>query len=185
MNKIYNTEMTQWLSMYNHFYTESIISEKIELLTNQQQTEIKNILDNSKIENKRFERFQFSKYFEFNDNNYNWCILKENDEILAIALINDNIPYKDYYYITEIQSLKKGYGKKLLEELFKKYKKVWLMSNTVAGDSLMNFYRSLNLKEIIIPDSVYGCPAYFYCTNQCDYDKLEKYCDSIYANDEN
>ena len=164
--------------------TEINETEDLKLLTNLSNDLIKNIIDNEKIENKRFERVQFSKYFEFDSDNYNWCVLSSKDENLAIALINDNTPYDDYYYISEIQSLKKGYGKKLLEELFKKYKKVWLMSNTTAGDSLLNFYRSLNLKEIIIPNSVYGCPAYFYCTKQCDYNKLENYCESIYADGE-
>jgi hypothetical protein len=159
-------------------------TENLKLLTNLSDDTIKNILDTEKIENKRFERVQFSKYLEFGGDNYNWCALTSNNEKLAIALINDNTPYDEYYYISEIQSLKKGYGKKLLEELFNKYKKVWLMSNTTAGDSLLNFYRSLNLKEIIIPNSVYGCPAYFYCTKQCDYNKLEAYCNAFYGQDD-
>jgi hypothetical protein len=68
-------------------------------------------------------------------------------------------------------------------KLFEKYKNVWLMANTMAGETLLDFYRKSNLEEIIIPDSVYGCPLYFYCTKQCDLRKLENYCNTMYANE--
>ena len=31
---------------------------------------------------------------------------------------------------------------------------------------------------------MYGCPAYFFCTDDCDYDKLGEYCYAFFANDE-
>lgn len=57
------------------------------------------------------------------------------------------------------------------------------MANTTAGEDLINYYRSLKLKEILVPDSVYECPAYFFCTKECDYDKLEEYFNAFYSND--
>ena len=58
------------------------------------------------------------------------------------------------------------------------------MANTAAGDSLIDYYRSLGMfDEICVEDSVYGCPAYFFCTKDCDYGKLEDYCVAFYAND--
>jgi hypothetical protein len=159
-------------------------NDNIQLISNVSSDEIENILDTAKIENKRFERIQFSKYLEFGGDNYNWCVLKNNDEPLAVALLNDNTPFKDYYLIAEIQTLKKGYGKILLQEIIKQYKKVWLMANTTAGEDLLNYYRSLKLNEIVVPESVYECPAYFFCSNDCDIEKLENYIIAFYSNEE-
>ena len=80
--------------------------------------------------------------------------------------------------------MKKGFGLPLLKEIVERYKKVWLMANTAAGDTLIDYYRDTGLfDEIEIPDSIYECPAYFFCTSQCDYAKLEGYCVAFYAND--
>ena len=57
------------------------------------------------------------------------------------------------------------------------------MADVTAGEDLLNYYRSLKLHEIIVPDSVYGCPAFFYCTKQCDIYKLEDYIEAFFAND--
>ena len=105
-------------------------------------------------------------------------------DAFAIACIKLDEPFKDYCYIYEIQGLRKGYGKVLLVKLVERHGKVWLMANTAAGDSLIDYYRNLGMfDEICIEDSVYGCPAYFFCTKDCDYGKLEDYCVAFYAND--
>lgn len=80
--------------------------------------------------------------------------------------------------------MKKGSGFSLLKKIVEQYGKVWLMANTCAGDSLIDYYRNTGLfEEITIDDSVYGCPAYFFCSKDCDYYKLSDYCIAFYAND--
>lgn len=120
----------------------------------------------------------------FDDNSLNWSVLFNDGEPVSIAALKENEPFKGYVYINEIQSLKKGFGKKHLEMIFSKYGAVWLMANTAAGDSLIEYYVKLGLQEIEIGDSVYGCPAYFFCTDDCDFHKLEDYCDAFYSNEE-
>jgi len=160
--------------------TENI--ENVKLLTNVPEDTIKNILDTQKIENPRFEKIQFEKYLGIPETT--WTTLMDKEGCLAIAAVKEDQPFNGYCYIEEIQSLKKGYGQHLLKELFKKYRKVWLMSNTAAGETLTDYYRKLGLEEIVIEDSVYGCPAHFFCTKECDYDKMENYLIAFYSNEE-
>ena len=157
--------------------------EQITFNANITQEEVTDILENSPIDNPRFEKDQFTQYF--GQDEISWCGLFSNDgNCLSLAAIQHNHPFSGYLYISEIQTLKKGFGLPLLKEIDERYKKVWLMANTSSGDSLIDYYRNTGLfEEIAIEDSVYGCPAYFFCTSQCDYVKLEDYCFAFYAND--
>ena len=56
-----------------------------------------------------------------------------------------NHPFKGYAYIDEIQTLKKGYGLPLLKRIVDEFGKVWLMANTAAGDTLIDYYRDTEL----------------------------------------
>ena len=104
---------------------------------------------------------------------------------MSVAAVQNDHPFAGYAYIDEIQTLKKGYGLPLMKKIVEEFKKVWLMANTAAGDSLVDYYRDTGLfDEIYIEDSVYECPAYFFCTRECDYDRLEGYCNAFYANDD-
>lgn len=60
---------------------------------------------------------------------------------------------------------------------------MWLLVNPTAKESLIDYYRGTGLfdNEIVVKDSTYGCPAHFFCTSQCDYDKLNEYCNSVYT----
>ena len=108
--------------------------------------EVKDILDNSKVENPRFEAAQFEKYYGQSGNN--WCILQGgNGECLAMAVLEMDNPEKGYVFVSEIQNLKKGYGKPLFQNIFKKYGKVWFMANPDAGDSLVQYYVGLGLEH--------------------------------------
>ena len=159
-------------------------TDAVAFKTNIPQNVIQDLLNNTDIENSRFDVGQFKKYY--GQDNISWCALfSENEECLSISAIQMNHPFKGYVYIDEIQTLKKGYGLPLLKRIVDEFGKVWLMANTAAGDALIDYYRDTELfQEICIDDSVYGCPAYFFCTDECDYDKLEGYCYAFFANDE-
>ena len=147
------------------------------------QEEVTDILENSPIDNQRFEKDQFTKYF--GQDKISWCgLFSQDGNCVSLAAIQHHHPFSGYLYISEIQTLKKGYGLQLLKKIVEQFRKVWLMANTSAGDSLIDYYRDTGLfEEIAIEDSIYGCPAYFFCTSQCDYVKLEGYCVAFYAND--
>ena len=146
-------------------------TEGVAFKTNIPQDAIKDLLNATDIENSRFDIGQFEKYY--GQDNINWCALfSENEECLSIAAIQMNHPFK-------------GYGLPLLKHIVDEFGKVWLMANTATEDTLVDYYRDTELfQEIYIEDSVWECPAYFFCTDGCDYDKLEGYCYAFYANDD-
>ena len=104
-------------------------------------------------------------------------------ECLAMAVLAFDFAKADDCYICEIQSFKKGYGKELILKLMKYQKKLWLMANTLAGEKLLDFYRDpmFKFEEYVVPNSIYGCPAYFFYTRECDEDKLRGYIDAFYS----
>ena len=159
-------------------------TEGVVFKTNIPQDTIKDLLNATDIENSRFDIGQFEKYY--GQDNISWCALfSEDGGCLSIAAIQMNHPFKGYVYIAEIQTLKKGYGLPLLKHIVDEFGKVWLMANTATEDTLVDYYRDTGLfQEIYIEDSVWECPAYFFCTDGCDYDKLEGYCYAFYANDD-
>lgn len=159
--------------LYFETFPEKFVADMLEPST---------IKDNPIVNNPRLEIDQFTKYFGQDD--IVWCGLVSKGACLALAAVQENNPFSGYLYIDEIQTLKKGYGLPLLKRIIERYGKVWLMANTAAGDSLIDYYRDTGLfEEIDIDDSIYGCPAYFFCTSQCDYDKVEGYCQAFYSND--
>ena len=105
----------------------------------------------------------------------NWCVLATKDANVAIAAIIEDYPFNGYCYINEIQSLEKGYGKILIDEIVKKYKKVWLTADVSADEKLVDYYRQFDFEEIVIKKSVWDKEAHFFCTKDCDCDKLEVY----------
>lgn len=154
-------------------------AEEIRLLTHVSVDNIKNIIKTVKTDNKRFSKTQFSKYFKVNS--INWCILCNRDENLAIAAVLDNDPFNGHYFIAEIQRLKRGYGKTLIEEIVKRYRKVWLMSDPSASDELLGYYRGLDMKEIVATNPSKKSTTHFFCTKQCDFEKLEQHCKDMWG----
>lgn len=160
--------------LYFETFPEKFVADLLEPST---------IKDNPIVDNPRLETDQFTKYFGQDD--IVWCGLVSKGACLALAAVQENHPFSGYLYISEIQTLKKGYGLPLLKKIIEQYGKVWLMANTCSGDSLIDYYRDTGLfEEIYIEDSVYGCPAYFFCSSQCEYDRIEGYCVAFYANDD-
>lgn len=159
---------------------ESIEQEELIFSSDVDEKIIRTALDVGKINNPRYSRTNFTKYF--GQDNIKWCTLSINTEIVAIAAVEENNPFDGYVYINDIQTLIKGYGRTLLDEIFNNYKKVWLMADVTAGEDLLNYYRSLKLHEMVVPDSIYDCPAFFYCTKQCDIYKLEDHIEAFFAN---
>ena len=147
------------------------------------------ILDNTTIENQRFDRSQFIKYLDGSDQRDLEIVglfAEFPKECLAMAVLAFDFAKADDCYICEIQSFKKGYGKELILKLMKYQKKLWLMANTLAGEKLLDFYRDpmFKFEEYVVPNSIYGCPAYFFYSKECDEDKLRGYIDAFYSQDD-
>ena len=157
-------------------------SQGYEFMSGLSEVEVEDMLDSSPNENPRFEVDQFRKYF---GSDVEWCALVEpgTGNALAISCMESNNPFPGYCFISEVQNLKKGYGKPLLLELFRKYGTVWLMSNPDAGESLSSYYRKLNLEQIEVKNSIYGGALCFFATSDCDLEKLESYCIENYSSE--
>ena len=144
------------------------------------------ILDSTTIENRRFDRSQFTKYLNGNDERNLELVGLFSEfptECLAMAVLAFDFAKADDCYICEIQSFKKGYGKELIQKLMKYQKKLWLHADITASESLLDFYRDPDFKfeEYVIPNSKYDCPIHFFYTQDCDEDALRKHIDSQYS----
>lgn len=113
--------------------------------------------------NSRFSIKQFQKYLSLN--NILWkAICNENDEIFALACLE----YKkennlNICYLAEIQTIIKGYGKKLLQCIIKKekYDIFYLLVDPTANETLLSWYKQFDMKEIHIEKSIYGTHTTF------------------------
>lgn len=68
----------------------------------------------------------------------------------AVCVVHRDYPERGIAKVLEIQSLYRGYGRKLMEALFRKFDSVWLMSNPEGGDDLVNYYASLDMDPVFI-----------------------------------
>lgn len=149
------------------------------------QQDIEDILDVIKNSNPRYDRSQFTKNLQDGSKNNRWIgCFDEKNELMALALVQEDSPYSGMYYINEIQSFQKGYGAILLSEILRKFNKVWLMCDSRGGEDLKEFYRrnEFHLEEYVIPNSVYDVPVSFFYTSNIDSDRLITYLDTFYSN---
>ena len=144
---------------------------------------VESILDSTKTDNKRYDRAQITKYLKSGDDIEFVALFNEfPKECLAMAVLQFDKANAEDCYVCEIQSFAKGFGKKLLLDIMKYQKNLWLMANVTAGQKLLDFYRDkdFNFNEYCIQDSVYGCPATFFYTKSCNKEKIEKCIDSAF-----
>lgn len=125
-------------------------------------------LAKSEIQNQHFSASQFEKNYDTED--MIWCMLFDDArECVAAAAIQPNVLGINDFCLNEVQSLKRGFGKRIIADIIKKYGEahnLWLMANPeVAGDALLKIYRSFNLIEKVVENSVYdGKPIHFFYT---------------------
>ena len=166
---------------------DTIIKESLSKTTVREipQQDIEDILDVIKNSNPRYDRSQFTKNLQDGSRNNKWIgCFDEKNELMALALVQEDSPYSGMYYINEIQSFQKGYGAILLSEILKKFNKVWLMCDPRGGEDLKKFYRrkEFHLEEYVIPNSVYDVPVSFFYTKNIDSDNLITYLDTFFSN---
>lgn len=126
-------------------------SNKIDYLTDLSDSAVYRLLDNAEIDNPRYDKANFTKLL--GQNGYYWCALVQDGKALAICAILPHNPYYGCYFLNEIQSLRKGYGKILFEKVIQQFKAVWLTSDYTANDSLNDYYRHSGLfNEMMVRD---------------------------------
>lgn len=114
---------------------------------------VKHILKQFKnVENKRYDCKQFSKLF---GSNIIWYGYIEDESLKSLVALDYNRLGCNEYYINEIQSFEKGFGKKLLMDLFNHFSKVYLLVDPSANNGLLGYYKQFHLKEINLYSSIW------------------------------
>lgn len=122
-------------------------------------------------ENQRYNEKQFTKYKWDISKNKVWFGAFQNDKCLALCLVKTN-EFEGVNFLVEMQTFKKGIGKKLLQFLMKKFKEFYWMSDPDSGDKLVKFYEQFGLKHHTIENhEFFGKVTYFYKVNSKEKEK--------------
>lgn len=164
----------------NFVKTLSESSNEIVFVYDMTEDNVKMILDTVEIKNSRYDRRQFEKYI--GQPNLKYCGIFENGKCRAMAVLVENQP-TSHIYIAEYQAfVSGGFAAKLLIDIIRKYRKIWLMADPTADVKLLEYYRQTRFRfsEYVIPNSIWG-PAHFFYTGKCDEKQLRSYLDSQYT----
>ena len=145
-------------------------------LTDKLIPELQKLVDAKKIENELFNINQITKYAS-NSNYYGVIVKLKTGEIGAVAVCIENLLKLDDICIAQIFSIKKGYGKILLEEFIKNVKNSWLECDpSEKTGKLKQYYEKVfNGKghEVTIYLDIFKKDVSFF-HNFDDNDKFEK-----------
>ena len=116
--------------------------------------EVRKLLDeiDGYVENRRYDRKQFEKYLdstkgtELSSNSMFYGMFEsEGGKCLALSYLN-RTP-KDFILIAEIQSIFKGCGKILIENIASLCGNMWLMADPSVKSGLVEYYRQFGFEE--------------------------------------
>ena len=102
--------------------------------------------------NSRYDSNQFTKLI---GSNKIWEMIDNK----ALAVLDYNRLGLQDYYLNEIQSFEKGYGKKLLQELIKKYDILWFIADPSSDSNLVKYYEQFGLNEFVIEHTIWNKPV--------------------------
>lgn len=116
--------------------------------------EVRNILDeiDKYVENRRYRRKQFEKYIDStkgidSPSNSMFYGMFESDGGKCLALSYLNRTPKDFILIAEIQSIFKGCGKILIENIASLCDNMWLAADPTAKKTLVEYYRQFGFDK--------------------------------------
>ena len=112
--------------------------------------------------NKRFNSEQFSKYFDEKCKCQKiWYGCFKNNKLMALSLLK-KIP-ENFVLLAEFQTIVKGYGKLLLDDILSKSNNIWWCADPTGGESLVDYYRQFGLEEQLIKMSKWtNTPEYAF-----------------------
>lgn len=176
-------------SVRHYMKTYEALEFKSNYVMNIQPAEVKKTFDFWNAHNMLSDRVSFEQFKKnFNNDSAEIVGLEEKHfgqmAYVALATIIQDYADIDDVYINEIQSFNKGAGKKLITEIVKRHGSVWLMANPTQPESLVEYYRSLDIgfKEYVIKHSIWdGKPAHFFYTTSIDDNKLTEFIDQHYS----
>lgn len=173
VKKVYNDSKKPTTSTRNNRQSTLPKTDKIEYLTDLSDSAVYRLLDNAEIDNPRYNKANFTKLL--GQNGYYWCALVQDGKALAICAIQPHSPYYGCYFLNEIQSLRKGYGKTLFEKVIQQFKAVWFTSDYTASDSLNDYYRHSGLFNEITVRGKNGVRHNIFYTRFVNESRLKEY----------
>ena len=128
-------------------------------------------------ESPRWDRSQLEKYLSssksIDDEEHSayFGLFRANDDsCLALAYLN-KVP-DGFILIAQVNSVVKGYGRKLIDVISGKASNLWLAADPAGGETLLEYYRTFDcFKEIRLKHSkwVAGQPeSFFYKTSDAE-----------------
>ena len=154
--------------------TDKTLPHNISTVYNLRNDEIVKFLNSCiPTDNPRFELRALTKLLKTKGD---WILYKENEVIMAIAFLASNVLGVNDTYILEFQTIKKGYGKALLNVILDHYTNVWLLSYIEASDSLLEYYQQFKLNEFVLEHCEFGgdSTAHFFYQESFDKAVFEK-----------
>ena len=144
-------------------------------------SEVQDILKKSKSYvdlNPRFAAQKFTEqYARWNRDLFPsmiWYGLFDGDSCKALSLLEKD--RNGIILLVEIQSLVKGFGKILLDEILQKASNFWLAVDPNSGETLVEWYRQFDLlKEHIVNHSIWADgneQHFFYKSSNEEYEKM-------------
>ena len=108
-------------------------------------------------ENEQFKREQFEKYLgsdkaiDSEERSMYYGLFSLDGHCLALSYLN-KIP-GDCILVAQITCIVHGYGRDLLNDIIRRSKAMWLAADPTASESLLEYYRTFDLEEVVLAHS--------------------------------
>ena len=106
--------------------------------------------------NQRYKDMQFRKYLNPTDVDFDrgdtlWYGCFEDGICKALSILKKY--GDDCILMAEIQTIVKGYGKLLIENILSRTANIWWCADPESGEERLNYYRQFPVKEAVIQQS--------------------------------
>ena len=108
-------------------------------------------------ENERFDREQFEKYLgsdkaiDSEERSMYYGLFSLDGHCLALSYLNKTPG--DCILVAQITCIVHGYGRDLLNDIIRRSKAMWLAADPTASESLLEYYRTFDLEEVVLAHS--------------------------------
>ena len=108
-------------------------------------------------ESKRFKREQFEKYLgsdkaiDSEERSMYYGLFSSDGRCLALSYLNKTPG--DCVLVAQISCVVPGHGRDLLNDIIKRSQAMWLAADPSASSSLLDYYRTFGLEEVVLDHS--------------------------------
>lgn len=160
--------------------------DKFDGFREMKESEVRHLARGVKFRNDE-DRKNLEKYY---GGDYRYFGMFDHGAFAAVAVVGvldkSEPKLKQVMFLHQLNSFIKGFGKKLLLDIFGQFDKVAFGANPDADKKLLDYYRDpdFNLVEYTVEKSAYGGkPLHLFYTRSCDRNEMEKLFKSWYSDD--